>query len=226
MAESTDAAAIRARKIEKMGSELGQLHYELWNELAWVHAKWREYRHLYGTDEATIAILNAAAPAFFYFLGAILFDDVLLHLTRLTDPPEYRGHARLTLRRLPGLIPDPVLRAKAEDLLKVVLTRTDFARDRRDRRIAHRDLLTVRGSHPAPLAHASRQNVEDALASMRNLMNEVESTFENSTTVFEGFISSGGADWLTACLRVGLSYRDEDIKRRGDLRRRGIDPDA
>lgn len=226
MAESKDAAARRAQKVAKMGPELGELHDDLWNEVAWAHAKWQEYRRLYGTDEATIAILNAAAPTFFYFLNDILFDDVLLNLTRLTDPPEYRGQGRLTLQSLPPLVTDPALRTKVEDLLAVVMTRTEFARDRRNRRIVHRDLRTLRGSHPTPLAGASRQNVEDALAAVRKLMNTIEQELEDSTTAYEGLISTGGAAWLTACLEVGVRYREEDTKRRIDLQMRGIDPDA
>jgi hypothetical protein len=233
MAESNDATAIRARKIERMGPELGRFHYELWNELAWLFIKWKHYRHLYATSDATVAILNAAAPSFFYFLNTILFEDVLLHMARLTDPPE-QGLERtnLTLQRLPALVsddpalvPDAGLRARAENLLRVVLARTEFARVWRNRRIAHRDLRTYRRQHPTPLPGASRQNVEDALEAMRDLMNTLEYAFENSTTAFEAYIGSGGADWLTACLEIGIRYREEDLKRRGDLRRRGIDPD-
>jgi hypothetical protein len=126
----------------------------------------------------------------------------------------------------PALVPDAGLRAKAEDLLRAVLARTEFARVWRNRRIAHRDLRTYRKQHPTPLPGASRQDVADALEAMRDLMNTLEYAFENGTTAFEAYIGSGGADWLTACLEIGIRYREDDLKRRGDLRRRGIDPDA
>jgi hypothetical protein len=196
-----------------MGPELGQLHYELWNDLAWIHAKWKQYRQLFATSDDTIAILNKTAPSFFYFSGSILFDDVLLHIARLTDPPDTGGRTNLTLQRLPPAVAEAPLRGTTESLLQQVLEQTAFARDRRNRRIAHRDLLTARGLHPNPLAQASRQDVENALRAMRELMNVVEMQFENSTTAYEAFIGDGGGDALVAWLRRGLDAFDDEQRR-------------
>src|SRR5512144_2855527 len=110
MAASHDSNAIRARKLTAMGPELGQLHYELWNELAWIHAKWKQYHRLYGTSDDTVALLNKTAPSFFYLLGSILLDDVLLHIARLTDPPDLGGHTNLTLQCLPPAVHEAPLR--------------------------------------------------------------------------------------------------------------------
>jgi hypothetical protein len=178
-----------------MGSELGQLHHELSQQLMWLHSKWAEYRALYGHSAETVQRLNAAAPFFFGILQRILFDDVMLHLARLTDPPTSFGRENLTFQRLPPLV-DQRIRRKVERGVKRVLKATEFARDRRNRTIAHCDLPTLRNLHPKRLAHASRLRVGRALAEMARLMNDVESHYEGSEVMYRGISEPGGAQTL------------------------------
>jgi hypothetical protein len=69
-----------------------------------------------------------------------LWDDVLLHICRLLDPPQSgKDKENLTLRRLPPLV-DPSIRADVERLLTEAQTKTAFARDIRNRHIGHIDV--------------------------------------------------------------------------------------
>jgi hypothetical protein len=201
MGEMT-AEQVRAAKVAAMGNELGELCYDLYREVAWLHVKWQEYRELFGTSRERIELLNRAAPAFFNFLQAVLFEDVLLHITRLTDPPQSRKDKdNLTLRRLSALLPAPGLKLRVDQLLDQAKQKSEFARDRRNRWIAHRDLLTVRNQSPQPLAKASREAVEQALGAIRDVMNEVESHYENRRVAYEQSIEPlGGAAALVARL--------------------------
>ena len=207
MSERT-AELVRQAKVAAMGSELGELCYDLYREVAWLHVKWQEYRELFGTSPERIELLNRAAPAFFNFLQAVLFEDVLLHITRLTDPPQSRNKDNLTLRRLSALIPAPDLKLRVDKLLEQAKQKSEFARDRRNRWIAHRDLLTARNQSPQPLAKASRAAVEQALAAIRDVMNEVENHYENGRVAYEQSIEAlGGVAALVARLEQSRRRR-------------------
>ena len=128
-----------------MPSPLGEVHYWLHDEVAWLHLKWKAFRSLFATPPETIDLLNSTAPTFFSNLNRMMMEDVFLHLCRLTDPPRSAGKNTLTLRRLPTLIADPVLQLEVLVLTVVAERSTRFARDWRHRKLAHKELPPLDG---------------------------------------------------------------------------------
>src|SRR5687768_11954076 len=120
-----------------MGPELGQLQYLLWHDVTGLHLKWAEFRELFGTKPSRIDLMNESVPAFFGHLEDVLWSDVLLHLSRLTDPPATGGQQNLTFRRFPQLVARLPIRDAVHAELDNVENTTRFARDWRDRRLAH-----------------------------------------------------------------------------------------
>lgn len=51
--------------VEVMGEKLGSLYHALWNELAWLYAKWGEYVEIFGTKPSRVELVNQAAGHFF-----------------------------------------------------------------------------------------------------------------------------------------------------------------
>ena len=189
------ADQIRTAKVTAMGDDLGTIHHELSQELVWLNSKWQEYLDLFAHSQSRVDQLTDAAPFFFGMIQQVLFNDVLLHLARLTDPPSTGGRQNLTLQRLPPLV-KASLRRRAERRLRAVIKNTEFARDRRNRVIAHSDLPTLRKQHPKRLAHASRRRVRQALEGMATLMNEVERHYERSEVFYQSPGQPGGAQTL------------------------------
>jgi len=64
---------------------------------------------------------------------------VLLYIARLTDPPATGGKPESYDQRLPALIDHPETKANIENLSRVALATCDFARDWRNRHLAHLD---------------------------------------------------------------------------------------
>ena len=178
----------------------------MWNEVNQLHLKWKEFRALYAADQKTIDLLNQAAPTFFHDLQNVLWGDILLRLCRLTDPLKSAGKDTLSLARLPSVIPDNLLKAKVAPLVESAKQKTDFARDWRNRRLAHKELPPVTGQQTKPLEMASLKHVEEALTVIREAMNCIERHYENSTTTtYERCIEpSGGVNSLLSCLRRGV----------------------
>ena len=87
MSRHLTADEVRQDYIATMGKELGGQFNRLYNECLWLHLKWSEYVSLYGTSPARIDLLNKSARGFFVLLDSSLWEDVLLHICRLTDDP-------------------------------------------------------------------------------------------------------------------------------------------
>lgn len=187
-----------------MGPNLGQVFYDLFNELSWLQTKWQQYRELFGNTSERVDLLNSAAPIFFGVLQFSSFDDILLHLARLSDPPTSFGHDNLTVRMLPGLIVDYNLRNQVEKIIERVDQSCDFARQWRNRRLAHSDLPTIR--NPELLPGASRQSVEDALLAFRELLNTIELHYRSTEVGYELAIEPGGAEMLVYYIEQGLEF--------------------
>ena len=154
--------------------------------------KWCEFRKLYASPEEPekrIALLNDTAGLFFGLVQDIMWKDVLLHVARLTDPVEQgrRGeHKNLTILGLPEAVEDPELRSQVCARVEEARKRTGFARDWRNRRIAHRDLpLALGDTRAEALPSVSRAKIEEALESIRSVMNLLSCEYGEGYVAYE-----------------------------------------
>ena len=212
----------REKDIAEMGPELGPVYHELSNECAWLHLKWQEFVELYGTQPERIDLLNAAAGVFFRVVQDALWDDTMLHLARLTDRTESFGKTNLTLLGLPALIGDAEFREEIQSLVKEARSKTDFARDWRNRRIAHRDLSLALQQHAEPLAQASRLQVKEALSAISAVLKRISQHCTNADLTFDVIAGHGDAESLLYVIRDGL---EADERRRARLRDGNINPE-
>jgi len=200
-----------------MGETLGPVYHALYEEVVWLNAKWLEYRKLYGQSEPRVDFLNSMARFFFRVVQDVLWDDILLHIARLTDPPKSVGKDNLMLLRLPAVIPDAALAADTQSMIDAAGARWSFAREWRNRRLAHRDLALALDAAATPLTGVSRKHVERALDSVSAILNRVHRHYVKGEVAFEHFISRDDADTLVYHLRVAkqAEERQRDRFRRG-----------
>lgn len=208
MARDQTAEEARAELEAHLGTELGATLHELHQDMFWLHFKWQQYRELYGSRATRIELLNQSSPMFFRIIQDTLWDDTLIHLCRLTDPPGQGKRRALSIQRLPGLIADDDTRKELQHRVAAALAATSFARDWRNRRIAHRDLAHAIDPEVEPLAAASRQAVETALSSLRDVFRFLSDRLRNTDVRFETD-HVGDAVALLHVLRDGLTVRDE-----------------
>jgi AbiU2 len=192
------------RTVEAMGDALGRLHHALSNEVAWLYLKWREYVELFGTRPSRIDLLNQAASGFFQVVQDGLWEVILLHIARLTDKPRSAGRANLTICALPPLITKAEVLPVVEGMIKNAIANAEFARDWRNRHIAHRDLALALKDGAEPLMPASRAAVNDALASISQVLNSVSESYLGETTAYEMTENLHGAGSLLYVLDDGL----------------------
>jgi hypothetical protein len=204
MATEYTAAEAERRYIASMGPALGRQYYLLHNECQWVHFKWAEFVTLFGTNPERIDLLNQSAPQFFRMIQDCLWEDVLLHLCRMTDPTSTRKRKEnLTIRNLSDLVVAgirPTLNIRVDE----VVQKTEFARDGRNRRIAHKDLSIALRTSSTPLAAGSRADVKSALDAVARALNVVEFHYCQAEVAYDGMWGAEGAESLLYTIRRGL----------------------
>ena len=207
------AGDIKQEHLQAFGPTLGPLYYALYNEVTWLHAKWLEYRKLYAQSEKRVDLLNDAAAFFFGVVQNVLWEDILLHIARLTDPPNQGGFDNLTLLRLPDAVADERMGQELRGLVQTCRDRSQFARQWRNKRLAHSDLSRAIDVKAAPLPGMSRQHVEDILASFRLIMNHLHSSYLQGEVAFEHFLTHSGAEALIHHVAVAVRFGERQRER-------------
>lgn len=151
-----------------------------------------------------------------------LWEDVLLHIARLTDSPESMKKANLSIRRFPLAIDDAPTKLAVEVLIAEALTASEFCRDWRNRHIAHRDLRLVLDRAAQPLKPASRAKVKEAIGAIDAVLNAISDHYLKSTTWFAPDGAARGARSLIYILDDGINA---DMARRERMRDGSFTPD-
>lgn len=192
---------VRSEYISSMGQELGASFYELYRKLVELHVLWQQYRQLFGGDPDTVHLLNRTSGLFFKIVQDELWDSVLLGVSRMTDPPTTGKKKNLTIQSLPPLISDTGLQGEVQNLCDKSLVAAEFAREHRNKRIAHQDHDYLSNRNSDPLNGISRASVEKMLAALRAVLNRLDLHFRDSEFMYEDFVDESGARLLVQKLR-------------------------
>jgi hypothetical protein len=192
-----------------MGEDLGTVYHLLWNECAILHMHWEEYVDLFGKGQDEFDVMNEAAPGFFKAVQDMYWESTLLHICRFTDP--YKVGPRLTLSleqltMMPLALAVPNLKA----LVDSAREKAKFAKDWRDRSLAHTDLEHAKDKSVKPLAPASRTHVRDALEAITDVLKAVEGHFNKADLYFSGAGSSWGTHLLNQLRAFSRLSKDRE----------------
>lgn len=199
--------------------EVSDLFDVLSNDLSWLNIRWTTYRMLYGKTPERIQLLNEAAAGFFFVVQESLYDDVVLNICRLSDPPtsgRNGAQMNLTLRRLADVIGalghhdlhDELLRL-LEELRGVAASMVSY----RNKRLAHIDLNVA--TQQAVLDGPSRQDVDAALRIIAAFLNKIAKEYRDTTVLYDLTVGPhGDQDQLVNLLKAGFRYQalvDEEV---------------
>lgn len=209
------AEEVKQNMIDKMGVNFGSLYDSLRNELLWLTYKWIEFNELYGTKESRIELLNTSAPFLFYTIQNVLWDNLLLGVSRITDEPSLGSKKNITFKAIPPFIEDQTFRVKVERILAKIDNESKFCRDWRNRKIAHNDFaLSLDKPNAKPLEVATRLKLKTTIELMHELYNEVSLKYLGSQSAFEFLASQGGAISLLNVIENGLRFNQERLEKK------------
>jgi hypothetical protein len=194
-----------------------KIKYEaLFQEVCHLHRKWGVFRELY-VSGTRIELLNNSAPGFFNLCKDLFGDDIILTICRLNDPKRTFQKDNLTLEQLVYSV-EPAQHPRLRDELEVLLgdskTKCTFAKDHRNKRIAHNDLDTKLNAKVRPLPSPTTTNIDDALRSICEVLNAVPRYFHQSdtgTVDYSSLVSRPGVG------RILMSYLREAEQTRHEL---------
>jgi hypothetical protein len=203
---------LKKRNVDAMGEVAGKQYSLLNNEVAILHLYWNEYVELFSTNQKRVDRLNRTAPGFFRMLQTELFQTNILHLARLTDPSKTGNKENLSLQNLAELVTDASLKKQLTDLLAVAATKTEFARDWRNRRFAHHDLALATNASAIPLQLADKEKFNEALKALADVINAVEAHYFRNHTAFDMITGNRGAATLLYVLGDGVKAQERRRK--------------
>ncbi len=226
MGTNQTAEEIKKEQITKMGLELGSLYNLLYNETIWLHYKWVEYRELFGTKDSRIKLLNDTAPFFFFIIQRTLWENLILGIARITDPPKTFNKRNITIQAIPEFIEEQNLKEKLELKIKIIIEKTSFCRDWRNRRITHYDYELNINENAKPLEKASRELLKESLKLILEFINILHKHYFDSKLYLEKINSSRGAFALLHTLNDGLHEKQNYYDRltSGNLKDYDINP--
>lgn len=205
-----DFDEMQERNVAVMGEALGKQYSVLFNEVTTLHLYWKEFLELFGTNDKRIDRLNRSAPGFFKMLQEQQFETNMMHIARLTDRPKSAGKENLTLLNLPNLARDADLKAQLVTLIEEAKTKSEFARDWRNRRLAHQDLLlALQDGKASPLKAPQKEKVKAALAALDDVLNATERHYHKGGCDFDAIAAHKGAATLLFTLGFGVRAREE-----------------
>ena len=156
-----------------MGEEFGSVFYKLNNVWSYALIKSQEFRLLY-SDRENLDFINAIGGRFFASIQDVLYDDILLQLTRITDRKQIGERKNLTIRMLPDYIDDEGKKWEVSKLVKQAVRDTEFARNWRNKRIAHMDYNHHMDSKAFPLKLSNFKKVQTSLDAIHDVFNEIQ----------------------------------------------------
>ena len=203
--------AVLDELVARLGNDFGQDLFNLRNAYLNVHVEWRFYRSMFGTNPERVELLNSCSGIFAVVLEKTLFESVILTLCRLLDPVEM-GHPpktrrNMTLQRLTEYM-DGEIRIEYESKLDVLKEQSGFARDWRNRRIAHSDYYVSSGS--ANLEAASRAKVQTVLDLSGDLLVFVYERLLDTHLVLDPILSLEDEMRVLRLLHSGLQLEASD----------------
>ena len=180
-------------------------------EVTRCHYYWILFRQLFGTNESRIHLINKTNPSFLVMYQDLFYDYLTLELSKLTDPAEMGKFKNLTLYYLHELLKTEVDEEsynKFDSILKELSLATEFFRIRRNKIVAHRDLISVEQKDEFGI---SRQRVEDTLLIVRNYLNAIELHFYGKQTMYREFITDINDDGTALLINLAKSLAYDDL---------------
>jgi hypothetical protein len=214
-------AEIKQEYVAAMGLKVGELFHDLWDEVASLHMYWAEYVELYARGAERVAMLNRSASSFFWIVEKVLWEHMLIQITRLLDKSKHYEKEQATLKALRDQL-DGELKSEAARQLELIRKRAGFCWDWRNRYLAHRDRDLALERAAKPLRLGTMDDVEKILETMADMLNAVREHYGMPRIPFDAPPPIGGVHMLLRTLQLGLMMKD----RRNAQIDRGEDPDG
>jgi hypothetical protein len=191
---------------EKLPEKITVVFMWLCQDVVSLQNKWDFFIELFEKKQNT-DLLEELAPASFNIIYETLQNDIIMAISRLSDPAKSWGHKHLSLMTLVNrcteiksikkLMPDFI------DICKPI-------RDLRNMRVGHRDLNTAIRPLENPLPGISKEQIDEILKTSVNILNSIVQYYDCSKPDLKFLLTSpGGAKTLIFWLKKGRAHEPQ-----------------
>ena len=201
-----------------MEDELNEAIEKAKKELTHLYYRWIMYVQIFGDNTHRIDIINQTSSNLLMEFQWLVIDNMVLSLSKFTDPAKMRGNDNLSF---PYLMDEIEKTDKKEIVpeLKEILDNLNISvahfREIRNKRIAHNDLAVALDSDDSPLPGVSRADVNGALKLAGDFLNKIQVTFFDSTTAYELTILPLTNDGRSLLIRLQKSLAYDQLEDNG-----------
>ncbi len=161
---------------EKLGKKFGTIFNGVSYDWANGLVRLNEYRALFG-DQDNIEFINTFSGPFMGDVQQVFRRDLLLHISRLTDPVASGDKKNITVKRLTDFRDDPELRDRVKSFVATAAKNAESARDWRNRHISHSDLNLAIDPYEKPLDPTTLDSVQGVLDAVHAALDAISSAF-------------------------------------------------
>jgi hypothetical protein len=175
-----------------------------------LHAEWKMLLELFGTSAERSAFLGTVAGVFFDTVYRTFLRDILLGISRLTDPLSTAGRDNLVLERLrllPEVSVDTELSCQVAATFAEIKSAASNIRAYRNKYLAHLDLPASLRPDPEVLPGIKRKDIDTVLERIAALFNLIEQKLRDSTTIFSLVGTHPGPQALLLRLEDAEAFR-------------------
>jgi len=195
--------------IDDLHEHLGPVYVEIDQDVRRVHACWKLFTQLFGSQES-VDILNNAAGFAIRAIQDCLIESVVLRITKLTDPAQSQGgrFQNLSLAKLIECLPTDAaatLGAPLRVQLQSIKSSTEDIRRFRDKRLAHRNTAYVIKPNQI-LPGIARKSIDDSLQLIRDFLHEIQRHYGFEGTVYHEVELGRDGDHLLFHLLCGTRF--------------------
>ena len=172
-----------------------------------IFARYEIYNQLFNNGDGNVDLLNASGSYVFHVFQRLLLDDILLALSRMTDPGGKNRQENASIKYLFALS-RPYLSAEKTDAATTALARLDIQvsniRVHRNKAIAHPDLAHAVGAETLPdIGYAE---IEGAMQELTAIMLQLGNSNVRRVGGYKPIIAFGtDGNALLAKLRSAVS---------------------
>lgn len=205
-----NANEILLRYQQRFGDEEGRRYKSIEDQWSRLWLLWKDFDTLFRNGEQRAEILTKSASGFFWQFRTLAMNEMLLGLCRLMDRDK-RTCSFPTFTK--NIFSSDTVNVSLEDRDKILanqrdaLQRTKFAKNWRDKRIAHID-MDISGVEEYDIAE-----IKSGIDAIHALIDSVQLAFFETQMLNHVVGPSGDASSLLYKLRDGLQFREEAFER-------------
>ncbi len=187
---------------ENLPEDIRNIFMWLCQDVASLQQKWDFYLELFGKAQ-NIVLLSELAPGSFNIIFETLQNEFTMSICRLGDPSTVMGNANISFAALLERCADV---EEVKDLFSEFRALSEPLRQRRNKRVGHRDLDTVIGPFSNAFPDISKEQISTILQIAADILNSVLQQYEDSEMYFHP-VTQGDANILIYWLKRAKQSR-------------------